>query len=298
MLGFLPQPNLCTLAVVISGPAAQSVDAQTPVDFLGDASMSTRTHRRLAAFTLAAGCLALSALLGPAVAADTTVRRLDPAAAATKPSVDALTPDLGALLGAAQYGRSGADPEAPKNALTSVHRLVNALQMHQGLAYVALAERVAGGDQVAVKALYVLEGAAGASQVENGAPIVQTAGKGAVSIDLDSARLRPLAETLQGHLGDLLPPVETARPASLAEVISALEGNTGAAYVVLAKRAGPAAVADSRVFVVPDVLRISIADEAGATAGGDAPEVELVPDPAGGPPTIKFEFDPNKYIKE
>ena len=258
--------------------------------------MSTRTHRRLPALTLAACCLALSALLDPAVAADTAVRRLDPAAAATKPSVDALTPDLGALLGAAQYGRSKADPDAPKNALTSVQRLVNAVQAHSGIAYVALANRVDGGDAVSVNALYVLEGAAGAGPAANGGPIGQSAGKGAVYVDLDSDRLRPLAETLQGHLGALLPPAETATSISLTEVISALEENTKVAYVVLAERAGPAAVANSRVFVVPDVLRISISDD--AVAGGDAPEVELVPDPAGGPPMIKFEFDPNKYIKE
>jgi len=254
--------------------------------------MPTPTQHRPLALTLAAGCLAFSALLSPASAADIGVRSLDPAAAATKPSVDALTPDLGKLLGAAQYGRSSSDPNAPRNALTSVRRLVDALQRHQGLAYVALAERVGGGDTVAVSALYVIEGVAGAAQVT--APD-QGAGKGAVSIDLDAEVLRPLAESLQGHLGALLPPAEKATPTSLQDVIGALERNTKVAYVVLAERAGAATVANSRVFVVPDVLRISITDEAGTASGGDAPEVELVPDPAGGPPTIKFEFDPKKY---
>ena len=263
--------------------------------------MPTLTPRRLPTLTLVAGCLALSALLHPAVAADTAVRSLDPAGADTKPLVDELTPDLGALLGAAQYGRSGADPAAPKNALTSVRRLVNALQTHQGLAYVALAERVDGGDAVSVNALYVLDGAAGAAGAgvaASGAPIDQSAGKGAVYVDLDSARLSPLAETLQGHLGALLPPVQTASPVTLAEVISALEANAKVAYVVLAERAGPAAVANTRVFVVPDVLRVSISNDAVAGSGGDAPEVELVPDPAGGPPIIKFEFDPMKYVND
>jgi hypothetical protein len=259
--------------------------------------MPTLPHRRLPALTLVAGFLLPLALLGPAVASDTVMRSLDPAAASIKPLVDDLTPDLGALLGAAQYGRSGADPNAPQNALTSVQRLVTALKTHPGLAYVALAERVDGGDKVAVSALYVLEDAASA-QATNADRIAQNAGKGAVYVDLDSATLQPLAESLQGHLGALLPPAEAASPISIEHVAAALEGQDKVAFVVLSERAGPAAVADSRVFVVPDVLRISITGEAVAGSGGDAPEVELVPDPAGGPPIIKFEFDPMKYVKD
>ena len=263
--------------------------------------MSKPPGRRLAVLTFAVACLSLSALFSPATAenavpASAGIRSLDPAAAATRPLIDDLTVDLGALLQAAQYRRIEGDQAAPKNALTSVRRLVDALLAHQGVAYVALARRVEGSNAVSVDAFYVLDGNAGASAAD--VPADQGAGKGAIEIDLDSDALRPLADTLKRHLGALLPPAESASPASLADVITALQVHRQVAYVVLAERAGPDVVGDSRVFVVPDVLRISITDDAASVAGAtpaEAPEVELVPSPDGGPPQIKFEFDPDKY---
>lgn len=263
--------------------------------------MTKPPHRRLAALTLAAGCLSLSALCSLAMAENTEpasagVRSLDPAADATEPLLDELTADLGALLQAAQYRRVKGDQAGPKNVLTSVRRLVDALLAHQGVAYVALAQRVEGGDAVSVDALYVLEGAADASAAVT--PADQGAGKGAIEIDLDSDALRPLADTLKHHLGALLPAAESGSPASLAEVITALQAHRQVAYVLLTDRAGPALADDSRAFVVPDVLRISISDDAVNVAGETAtevPEVEMVPGPDGGPPQIKFEFDPEKY---
>jgi hypothetical protein len=263
--------------------------------------MTKPSRRRLAVLTLAAGCLSLSVLCPPAMAesaepATAGVRSLDPAADATGPLLDALRADLGALLEAAQYRRIKGDPAGPKNVLTSVRRLVDALLAHQGVAYVALARRVDGGNAVSVVAIYLLEGTAGDAAAVT--PADQDAGRGAIEIDLDSDALRPLADALKRHLGALLPAAESASPTSLAEVITALQAHRQVAYVLLTDRAGPALVGDSRAFVVPDVLRISITDDAASVVGGppaQAPEVELVPGPDGGPPQIKFEFDPDKY---
>ena len=63
--------------------------------------MTKPPRRRLAALTLAAGCLSLSVLCSPAMAenaepASVGVRGLDPAAIG--PLIDDLTADLGALL--------------------------------------------------------------------------------------------------------------------------------------------------------------------------------------------------------
>jgi hypothetical protein len=60
------------------------------------------------------------------------------------------------------------------------------------------------------KALYALEGTANAAQDTSIGPIRQNAGKGAVYVDNDA--LGPLAETLRGHLGALLPPAEIRHP--------------------------------------------------------------------------------------
>jgi hypothetical protein len=206
-----------------------------------------------------------------------------------------LVEDLGALLKAAQYQRRKGDTGAPMNRITSVQRVANAVLAHQGTAFVALAERVDGGDTVELTALYVLEG----SPIGPGGSAARPAsgtGKGAVSVDLAGDSAQELRDSLQRHLGALLPSAGT--PANVEEVVAALQGHAKLAYVVLAERAGESAVEGSRVFVVPDVLRISIVDDAKAAAGAegeDPPEVEMVPDPAGGPPLIKFEFDPEKY---
>jgi hypothetical protein len=229
-----------------------------------------------------------------AAPASAGARSLDPAAIG--PLIDDLTADLGVLLQAAQYRRAKGDGTAPRNVLTSVRRVADALLAHEGVAYVALARRANTGNSVSVDALYVLEGTAGDAAALP--PDDQGPGKGAIEIDLDNDAQRPLADTLKRHLEALLPVAESGSPASLADVITALQAHPNVAYVVLADRAGAAAVDNSRAFVVPDVLRISITDDAANVAGptaAEVPEVELVPGPDGGPPQIKFEFDPDKY---
>jgi len=94
------------------------------------------------------------------------------------------------------------------------------------------------------------------------------------------------------------------------DVLAALRRPGQVAFLVLGEADAEGAVTASRAIVVPDVVRISIRDdasaaaraEAGPSAAADAdadaepvPEVELVPHPDGGPPMLKFEFDPRKY---
>jgi hypothetical protein len=254
--------------------------------------MKQLAHRALRTLSLASACAAMLILGPPAAASPPSARALDLGASETAPLVE----DLGALLKAAQYQRRKGDTGAPTNRITSVQRVANAVLAHQGTAFVALAERVDGGDTVELTALYVIEGSPAGSGGSRARPASGTAGKGAVLVDLAGERAHELRDSLQRHLGALLPSAGTI--ANVEEVVAALQGHAKLAYVVLAERAGESAVEGSRVFVVPDVLRISIVDDGKAAAGaeaGDPQEVEMVPDAAGGPPLIKFEFDPDKY---
>lgn len=165
------------------------------------------------------------------------------------------------------------------------------------MAYVAIAQRVDGGDEVALRSLYLLEGASLGGEATTAAPPANGPGKAALFLDLSGESAQPLAESLRSHLAALLPAVADAEPVSVDDVIATLQGQNQVAYVVLTERAEATGLAEGRVFVVPDVLRISIQDDVAATAAASkpAPEVEWVPDPAGGPPLLKFEFDPAQY---
>lgn len=258
--------------------------------------MMTFSRRRLMTLTLLAVCTAAS--VASPLQADTAVsasgaRNLDLAASEAQPLVDGLAQDLGPLLAAAQYGRAKDDPAAPENSLMSVQRIAEALRAHRGVAYVALAERMGGGDSVQLGALYVLEGAPIGGGATAGPTTSNVPGRAAIELDLTGKSAQPLVASLSTHLGALLPPAGTGKAAKVEDVIAALEGQGQLTFMVLTQRAGMAMVEISRVFVVPDVLRISITDD--ASPSQEAPEVELVPGDDGGPPMIKFEFDPEKY---
>jgi hypothetical protein len=250
------------------------------------------TRRLWAALICLAACGAL--LAAPQVQAQTpaTVTSLN---LETDTVAEALAPDLGALLAAAQYNRGPSSSGGPRNRITSVTRLGNAIRAHNGVAYVATAER-GDGDIVRLKSIYRLEGTPIGADAGPASP---GSTKAAVSIDLSADSLSTLHASLDAHLGTLL--TQDGTDASLDQAIADLDQPQQVAYLVLAERAGETGVTNSRVFVVPDVLRISVVDDAAAAAGAAAageeepPEVELVPAPDGGPPLIKFEFDPAKY---
>lgn len=255
--------------------------------------MTRRMFRPRAALTMATAYAAMLAL-GPAIAeTPSSARSLDLGAATTAPAKDGLIEDFAVLLEAAQHQRRKGETNAP-NKITTVRRVADALRAHEGVAFVALAERKDSGDEVALQALYVLEG----SPVAPGGPVAKptsAAGKGAVFIDLDGEKTKSLRDSLENHLGALLG-TGGAR-SGVEEVVAALKTHAKVSYVVLAGRGEDDALIASRVFVVPDVLRISISDEV-ADGDSDTPEVEIVEDPAGGPPLIKFEFDPKKYLTD
>ncbi|MCG6941510.1 MAG: hypothetical protein LJE69_09695 [Thiohalocapsa sp.] len=265
--------------------------------------MNIHQLRRLAALTLAMACVAATAWVAPAGAGPTTSQsgRLDFAGAATEPLVE----DLVDLLAAAQYVRNVQEPEASQNSIISVQRIGDALRTHRGVACVLLARRELGADRVALKALYVLEGDPIAAHGAEAPSANDSPGRGAIRLDLDDEAGRALLASLQDHLGPLVTPTGAptgaiAREAPLGAVLDALASPGQLAYVVLAARTGGSTLTAGTVFVVPDVLRISIRDTAGGSAAGKSatmaqPEVKLVPHPDGGPPLIKFQFDPRQY---
>jgi hypothetical protein len=261
--------------------------------------MRTKPYRRLGALTLAAVSIATTAATLPvrAETADGAAHLMELGSA----DAALLTQDLGALLAAAQYLRSSSDPRAPRNSITSVRQIGDALRAHHGVAYVFLARRIAGDDRVALKALYVLEGEpiAGGSAVPSAA--AARPGKGAVRLDLSNDEGQALLASVQGHLGGL---ASAGAEVSVEEVLNALASPNQVAYLLVGAHTGESEVTVGHVFVVPDVLRIHIRDEALAdaptntdapAAAAPAPEVELVPHPEGGPPMLKFEFDPKQY---
>jgi hypothetical protein len=240
--------------------------------------------RLLAASSLA--CMAMS--LTAAASTDVTSLALGSDADSA-----ALIQDLSALLKQAEYNRGPSATGGPRNRITSVTRLANALHAHNGIAYVVTAARDEG-DALTLKSVYRLEGAPIGRDAQAPAGASR---KGAVYLDTNTDSSSALRDSLEAHLGALLG--RAGNPAQLEAVIAALDQPRQAAYLVLTERAGEGLVSASQVFVVPDVLRINIADDTAAAAGEEppqpAPEVELVPDPDGGPPLIKFEFDPTKY---
>jgi hypothetical protein len=117
--------------------------------------MSGFFRGRLAALILGAACgavLVQSSLGAESPAPPASVRSLDLSASDAQPLVEGLAGDLGSLLASAQYRRDTDDSAAPKHSLTSVRHLGEALRAHRGVAYVALAERVGGGDSVRLRA--------------------------------------------------------------------------------------------------------------------------------------------------
>lgn len=190
-------------------------------------------------------------------------------------------------------------------------RALEALRTHRGEAYVIVAGRAPDADRVTPRRLYVLRGDAPAAGGPAAAPSAAQQDRAAVLLDLSGAQGQALLASLQGHVQALLP-AATRTEVPPDEVLDALRQPGQVAYAVPVADAGDDAAAASRVLVVPDVLRISIRDDAranvpgvGAGAGvGDtgstppAPQAELVPHPDGGPPMLKFELDPRQYLNQ
>lgn len=256
---------------------------------------------------------------------------LDPESAGQSAIMETLAQDLAPLLAAAEYRRDPDQPDAPAHALTSVRRIASVLRSHEGLAYVLLTERSDDPAQVRIRRVHVVQGPAAADGAgalrAQGTPA--NPGKAAMVLDLRRAPTRDDAMALGSQLARLVPPGPGFAPVSLDDVVGALGAPGQVAFVVLAEPAGDAAVTSAAVFVVPDVLHISIrddgraaktplpqteepaapapsgdtaaapqtADEPGASSasGEDEPEVQLVPSADGGPPLVKFRFDPRKY---
>lgn len=255
-----------------------------------------------------------------------TARRLDLGAAATQPLVAGLRQDLGPLLATAAFRRSPAEPDAPRHAITSVDRIIAALRAHRGPAWVALGARRDGGAEVGLQDLYVLEGAPIGGTPPPAPAGAAPAARPGLLLDLQGVAAKPLLESLLGHLGALLPPAGAGAATTVEAVIAALQGTRQLMFVVLAGRDGKTLAGHPQVFVVPDVLRLSISDTAppsggppAATApakavspGGvpvaevpepdaletDAPlpaQVRIVPGAPGQPPRIRVDVDLEQY---
>lgn len=259
--------------------------------------MTLSIRRRLTSLSLAA-FLVTTAVAAGAEPARREVSRLDLATTDTA----ALAQDLSALLAAAHYRRDVDEPDTPRNAITSVRRIGEMLHVDAGTVFVAIAERLQSTDQVVPRSLYMLEGGTSESGLGTGLSPDRPS-RGAIVVDLSGEPGQTLLASLQEHLRALLPVVSARAAVTFDEVLDALRRPDQVAYIVLGAE-GDAAETASRVVVVPDVLRISIRGAAVANAGASAgaggaanspPEVELVPDPDGGQPLIKFEFDPTKY---
>ncbi|MFO1433167.1 MAG: hypothetical protein U1F76_24185 [Candidatus Competibacteraceae bacterium] len=159
------------------------------------------------------------------------------------------------------------------------------------------------------------------------APAQQKSSKAAFEIDLNQGLEPATATALGKELGLLLQTVDTngnpasqsaGRPklTSLNQIIELLRQHQGVAYVVLGRRSEQTPVNLDKVFVVPDVIKVTISGtpppaaaskEAGSNsvggepkqaeeAGDQEPEVSVTPGEPGQPPQVKFHFDPKKYL--
>lgn len=219
----------------------------------------------------------------PAQAPVVSARHLDLGAAATQPLAAGLGQDLGPLLATAAFRRGPDEPDAPRHVITSVDRIVAALCAHHGPAWVALGERRDGGAEVRLLNLYVLEGAP-----SGGVPAgVASAARPGLLLDLQGEAARPLRESLLGHLGALLPPAGAGAATTVEAVIAALQGSRQLLFVVLAGRDGAVLAGRPQVFVVPDVLRLSIRDTAPPSGGAPAAAAPAKAVPPGGLPAVE-----------
>ncbi|MFO1430146.1 MAG: hypothetical protein U1F76_08410 [Candidatus Competibacteraceae bacterium] len=156
--------------------------------------------------------------------------------------------------------------------------------------------------------------------------------KAAFEIDLSQGLAPETTVALGKELGILLQTVDSSgnlvsqsagrpRLISLNQIVELLRQHKGVAYVVLGRRGEQTPVALDKVFVIPDVIKLTIIGtpppaaaptEASSTppppatggqpdeqeqAGDQEPEVSVVPGEPGKPPRIKFHFDPEKYVQ-
>jgi hypothetical protein len=225
--------------------------------------------------------------------------QLDLGAEANAPVAAGLSQDLAPLLADAYYRRGKDDRPAADHQITTVSRIIAALRAHRGLAWVALGARRDGGPEVVLQDLYVLDGApiGGALPPAAGPAPVDRPG---LLLDLQGEPAKPLHQSLQGHLEALRPPAGVGAAVSVEAVIAALQGAKPLLFVVLVGRDGAALGARPQVFVVPDVLRLSITDSAMAAAvappGAGAPaQAQIVPGEPGQPPRIRVDIDLEQY---
>lgn len=272
--------------------------------------------RRLRAFLgLAAVCVLLQGPVQadppvPAPAPAASARQLDLGAEANAPVAAGLSQDLGPLLADAYFRRGKDDHAAAGHQITTVSRIIAALRAHRGLAWVALGERRDGGPEVNLQELYVLDGAPiGGAPPPTAGPA--TADRPGLLLDLQGEPAKPLRQSLQGHLEALRPPLGAGTAVSVEAVIAALQGAKPLLFVVLAERDGAALGARPQVFVVPDVLRLSIIDSATAAPAAVAPagavppgaagvaqgpaQAQIVPGEPGQPPRIRVDVDLEQY---
>jgi hypothetical protein len=167
----------------------------------------------------------------------------------------------------------------------------------------------------------------------NPAPAQEKQSRAAFEIDLSQGLAPETATALGKDLGTLLQAVDNngnpaaqsaGRPRliSLNQIVDLLRQQKGVAYVVLGRRGEQTPVNLDRVFVIPDVIKLTIigtpppaaappeanpattpSPPAGGQqgnqeeAGDQEPEVSVVPGEPGKPPRIKFHFDPEKYVQ-
>jgi hypothetical protein len=137
----------------------------------------------------------------------------------------------------------------------------------------------------------------------------------AFEIDLSTGLPQETAAALPQSLGMLLQTVDNSAAAqpsnrprllSLNQVITLLRQHKGVAYVIFARRGEQVPVTLDQIFVVPDVVKLTLsgnpAQETNPTppAAGEPPsdqEVTVIPGEGDKPPRIKFQFDPEKYVQ-
>ena len=150
--------------------------------------------------------------------------------------------------------------------------------------------------------------------------------KAAFEIDLNQGLTPENAAALGKDLGILLQTVDSSgnpaspsagrpRLVSLNQIVELLRQHKGVAYVVLGQRGEETPVRLDQVFVIPDVIKLTIigtpptatpqaANPASAPPPAaeqqneqEEPEVTVIPGEPGKPPRIKFHFDPEKYVQ-
>ena len=198
-----------------------------------------------------------------------SVPRPDPDRNALAAAAPSLGTHLAALLDRAQYRRGPGLDSQPPPVITPLARALAALSAHEGPSLVVIADRGASDNALSVRQVLRGDGSPGTGEWPGVAP--EASGKAAFRLALDAEGDASLLDALNQDLRAVFEAGDNPASTSDHRTLPPLGSPGQVAFLILARRDSVGGMLRlDQVFVVPDILRISIRDDASALAASPA----------------------------